>query len=391
MFSRTSARVARRTMIAAVTAVLFAACSSSGSDADTVETTFAPVVETSAAPVIETTAAPSVETTAAASAAARPEVVVTYSVLGAAVEEIVGDAANVKVIIPNGQDPHDYAPSAKDIEAIRGATLVIANGGGLEEGLADALKEASSRQNNVFYALDHITTQALDAKQDSHSDEEEGEEEGHSDEEEGEEEGHSDEKEGAEEEGHSDEKEGAEEEGHSDDEHGSVDPHVWTSPLAMAEMSPALVKELGTRAGIDLTANGAAAVAAFEAIDAEVKTAMAQIPTGMCKLVTGHESLAYFADRYGCVVKGTVVASLSSSAEPSAKDLATLKDAIKEAGVPVIFSELGTNPAVAEQIAKETGASVVELTTHAVPADRTYRGFMLGLAETIVTGLNRPT
>ena len=39
---------------------------------------------------------------------ARSSIVVTYSVLGALVSELVGDAATVSVIIPDGQDPHDF-------------------------------------------------------------------------------------------------------------------------------------------------------------------------------------------------------------------------------------------------------------------------------------------
>ena len=55
-------------------------------------------------------------------------IVVTYSVLGSVVEQLVGDLASVSVIIPDGQDPHEFEPSAKDIESLNNADLVVANG-----------------------------------------------------------------------------------------------------------------------------------------------------------------------------------------------------------------------------------------------------------------------
>ena len=51
-----------------------------------------------------------------ASSTTTPSVVVTYSALGDVVQQLVGNAAKVSVVIPNGQDQHDFSPSAKDIE-----------------------------------------------------------------------------------------------------------------------------------------------------------------------------------------------------------------------------------------------------------------------------------
>ena len=61
-------------------------------------------------------------------------IVVTYSILGSVVKELLGNQANVIISIPNGLDPHEWEPSAKDIEAINKADLVIQNGLGLEGG-----------------------------------------------------------------------------------------------------------------------------------------------------------------------------------------------------------------------------------------------------------------
>ena len=85
------------------------------------------------------------------------------------------------------------------------------------------------------------------------------------------------------------------------------------------------------------------------------------IPAADRKLVTGHESMGYFADRYGFTLVGALVPSISSQAEASAADLAELTEQIEAVGVSVIFIEIGTQSSVADAIGDETGATVVEL------------------------------
>jgi ABC-type Zn uptake system ZnuABC Zn-binding protein ZnuA len=157
----------------------------------------------------------------------RPEVVVTTSVLATIVSEIVGDAAVVTTIISDGVDPHDFAPSAKDVERMNNAALVVANGLDLEEGLEDVL--ANLEADRLFVAADHVTTRALKSKHsdehhsDEHSDEEHSDEvtDEHSDEE------HSDEVTDE----HSDEHHSDEEHAH---DHGGADPHLWLSPSTVS-------------------------------------------------------------------------------------------------------------------------------------------------------------
>jgi zinc/manganese transport system substrate-binding protein len=104
-------------------------------------------------------------------------------------------------------------------------------------------------------------------------------------------------------------------------------------------------------------------------------------------LVTGHESLGYFAQRYGFKLVGAIIPSLTTQAETSAADLAALEAKIKAAGVKAIFTELGTDPSVAETVGKDTGAKVVELTTHALPADGSYFTFMTDIGKLVADNL----
>ena len=276
-------------------------------------------------------------------------VVVTTPVLGAVVRDLLGDAADVDVLMPEGLDPHDWEPSAKDIEAVTNADVVVANGLGLEESLEGALDEASAGGTTVFFAGDHIESRRVGDHEatDEHDGDDEDEDE---------------------------------------DGNGAIDPHFWTDPVAMHDavvaLAPVLIAEgidVGTRAGT--VADG------LVDLDSDVAGVLAAVPANERRLVTGHESLGYFADRYGFEIVGAVVPSASSLAETSAGELAELADRIEEFDVEVVFTELGTPTDVVDAIASETGVRVVELATHTLPDDGTYRTFVLDLATAIATAL----
>ncbi|HJR91030.1 MAG TPA: zinc ABC transporter substrate-binding protein, partial [Acidimicrobiia bacterium] len=77
-------------------------------------------------------------------------IVVTTNILGDVVEQVVGEDAEVEVLMPAGVDPHEYQASSQQVAALAKADLVVANGLGLEEGLVDALEAAESDGVNVF-------------------------------------------------------------------------------------------------------------------------------------------------------------------------------------------------------------------------------------------------
>lgn len=287
----------------------------------------------------ETTPAPSIDL---------PDVAVTYSVLASVVGDLVDGIANVVTIIPDGQDPHDFEPSAKDIEVLNNAAFVVANGAGFEEGLQRILDTRTATDGSVFLVADHITLRAM-TKDDLHDD------------------------------GHSHD--------HDEDvhDHGGIDPHLWLSPAAMIEMLPSLSSQLGKVLGVDLAGNSAQVAAGLTSLDVELQGIMTAV--ARCELVTGHDELGYFADRYGCETIGAVVPSSTTTSEASAKQLAALKRLIKLRGATVIFVSLGTPKAVAEQIGKETGAVLVELSTHVMGNAESYDEFMRALATAIAEAL----
>jgi zinc/manganese transport system substrate-binding protein len=294
-------------------------------------------------------------------------VVVTYSILGAVVTDVVGDAADVQVLMPNGIDPHEWEPSAKDIELLNQADLIVSNGLDLEGNVMEAIEEAESNGVAVFHATDHVEVIEFGAGGHDH----------------------------AEEETHAEDEvvtaesvvgtEAKAEDEHSDehgDEHADGDPHFWTSPVEMAAVVLSLGEALSDL-GIDVGDRAAMAAERLTNLDQEVSKIVETIPADQRILITGHESLGYFAHQYEFEVVGTVIPSLSSEAEASAGELAELKAVIEAEGVTVIFTELGTSPDVVAALADDAGVDVVELSTHFLPEDGTYASFVLDLASTI--------
>jgi zinc/manganese transport system substrate-binding protein len=281
---------------------------------------------------------------AAPAESGRKTIVVTYSILGAVVKDLVGDKANVIVSMPNGQDPHEWEPSAKDIETLTKADLIVQNGLGLEGGMEKALAQAQEAGVKFFTASEHITIRRV------------GEGEGIPT-------------------------------GDPDQAVGAEDPHLWTDPIAMKSIVDALAAQIKTDLGIDLDDRAKDLGARLDSLNQEVADAVNALPQDNRKLVTGHESMGYFAQRFGFKLIGAIIPSITTQAEVSASDLAELKTLITDNQVKVIFTELGTPAAVSEAIGKETGIKVVELTTHTLPEDGSYFTFMRNLTQVIVDGL----
>jgi zinc/manganese transport system substrate-binding protein len=282
--------------------------------------------------------------TSTAGSNARPRIVVTYSVLGAVVKDVVGNAGDVVVLMPNGANPHEWSASAKDVETMLHADLVIDNGLGLEGNLQDPLKEAKAQGVRVFTVADHITVRKIKAGQGVDATD-------------------------------------------PDQAPGADDPHLWMDPLTMKQWIGPLVSALKD-VKVDVAANGAKVEADLDELNKDVESIVGRIPTERRQLVTGHESMGYFAERYKFKLIGAIIPSITSQAEASAGELANLTAKIRAAGVPAIFAEIGTPAATVQAIAGDTGTKVVELSTHNLTADGTYRSFILNIATAIADALS---
>jgi zinc/manganese transport system substrate-binding protein len=293
----------------------------------------------------------SLETTSDSVVAELPVIAVTYSVIGDIVSQLVGDSASVNVVIPDGQDPHEFQPSAKDIESINNAALVVSNGLEFEEGLEEVLENIADSSGNIFMIGDHITVRKIEDG-DEHKDDDHGDD-------------------------------------HKDDEHGDKhtggDPHLWLSPATMLEMLPALTTALGEATSADLSAEATALTTKLQDLDGEVESIINGLDE--CNLVSGHDEMGYFADRYGCEVIGVIIPSFTTTSEATAGELAKLKKQVKQNKVPAIFTGLGVSPDTATQLAKELGIKAVTLSTHYLDGAANYQEFILNLTNQIAEAL----
>jgi zinc/manganese transport system substrate-binding protein len=284
----------------------------------------------------------------------RPVIAATTPILGAVVRDAVGDAAEVRVVMPNGSDPHEWRPSAKNVAALQEADLIVENGLDLEEGLEDAIDQARRDGTPVFTATEHVSLRRPAGTPD-------GDHAGG-------------------------------DERHGDDDHGrgAGDPHFWTDPAQVRSVTLALPGVVRTVTGVDVSATSRTAARQLAAVDRAIARDVAAIPPGSRNLVTGHESLGYFAHRYGLQVVGAVTPSLSSRGQVSAAHLSALEAAMTKAGVRVLFAETGLPDAVSDAVVNETGATVVEVGTEVVPADGSYMTYIKEMGRRISSALANP-
>src|ERR1051325_5224387 len=173
---------------------------------------------------------------------------VTYSVLGSVVKDLVGDRAIVIVSMPNGQDPHEWEPSARDIETLTKADLIVQNGLGLEGGMEKALAQAKEANVKFFTASDHIPVRHVGAGEGIPA-------------------------------------------GDLDQAVGAADPHLWMDPVDMKSIVDALAAQVKTDLGIDLSERAKDLDARLESLNMEIADLVNTVPENHRRLVTGHESM----------------------------------------------------------------------------------------------------
>jgi ABC-type Zn uptake system ZnuABC Zn-binding protein ZnuA len=266
--------------------------------------------------------------------------------------QVAGDRVEVRSLIPLGVDPHGYEPTPQDVAAVAGARLIVVNGAGLESFIEKLLANAGGDRPLVEASHGLVSRSA---------------------------------------------REGEVLEGGviATGPTSEPDPHFWLDPVmavryvqnirdALSRIDPAGEKIYG--------ANADAYIRQLRDLDAWIAGQVATIPPEKRALVTNHESLGYFADRYGFRIIGTVIPSVSTEASPTARQLARLVDGLKAVGAHAVFLEVGASPQLARQVAQEAGIPVVtELYTHSLtdssgPAP-TYLDMMRYDMKTIVDAL----
>ena len=177
-------------------------------------------------------------------------------------------------------------------------------------------------------------------------------------------------------------------------EAGSPNPHLWTDPIFALKYAEIARDKLTARDpdnGDAYQANYDEFAARIEALDAAIQATTASIPATNRKLLTYHDSFAYFAPRYGYTVLGAI--QPSDFSEPSSQEIVALIKQLRAGGVPAIFGSEIFPSTILEQIGREAGVSYVStLSDDDLPGDpgdpgHSYLNMMVENLKTMATAL----
>lgn len=250
-------------------------------------------------------------------------------------DNVTGDRAEVIGVLSANSDPHEYEPRPSDAEALIDADLILKSGGDLDLWL-DQLVESSGSDAPELVLLDEV--RVIDGE----------------------------------------------------------DPHWWQDPLNAISAVEGIRDELisidpGGRRVYE--AKAGAYIEQLEQLDREVQACMDQIPESDRRLVTSHDALGYYADRYGIEVVGAAIPALTTQAQASAGETAELVDTIRDTGVSTIFPEAGVSAELEDAIANEANATIGgELWADALGPEgsdgATYIGAIESNTERLVDGFS---
>ncbi len=229
------------------------------------------------------------------------QVVTTTSIIADIVSNIAKNNIDLNSLIENGQNPHAFKLSARELSKLAQADLVFVNGWNLEENLNKSLANIADKVIIVPVSA-NIVPLKFNAT-----------------------------------------------------EHNNADPHVWFSIDNVAQWAKNIsevLSSLDPEHSKDYANNLEQYLAELAALKAFAKQQIAQISTKKRILVSNHNSFAYFAKDYGFKTF-TIIPSTSNLAEPSAKDLAKLISSLNENNVCTIFSEKDVSDKLAKLVASE--------------------------------------
>jgi zinc/manganese transport system substrate-binding protein len=236
----------------------------------------------------------------------RLRAVATFSILGDFARNVGSERVAIAILVgPNG-DVHVYAPTPGDVTKIAAANIVLVNGLGLE-GWIDRLIVASATRASIVVASQGITPRN----------------------------------------------------GARSSDRNVTDPHAWQS-VANAKIYIENIRDGFIAADRSVEkeyqTNAAAYLAKLDALDDEIKAAIAAIPAARRKVITSHYAFGYFADEYG--IEFIAPEGVSTDAEPSARDVARLIEQIRREKITALFLENVSDPRLLQRIAAETGAQI---------------------------------
>ncbi|MCW8086883.1 metal ABC transporter solute-binding protein, Zn/Mn family [Sabulicella glaciei] len=232
-----------------------------------------------------------------ARASAPPVAVASFSILGDIAQQVAGQRWEIRTLAGPDVDAHHFQPRPSDAEALRGATVAIRNGAGFD-GWFDRLVRGAGFRGRLVTATEGLTLRSAATRG-----------------------------------------------GHS---HGSSDPHAWQDARLATGYARRIAQALET--------DPAPYLARLAALDEEIRAAIATVPEERRVVVTSHDAFGYYGAAYG--VRFLAPQGTSTSAEPSAQQVAALIRQIRQGNITAVFMENIGNPATLRRLAAEAGVQV---------------------------------
>lgn len=265
------------------------------------------------------------------------KVVATFSIISDFAANVGGSRIALTTLVGPDGDAHAYEPRPSDATAIRNADVVLVNGEHFEGFLQRLIQASGGSASVVELTKGAALLRAGDKAHDSHDHHEHGHKHGHGDDE-------------------------HHKHDHADPHHhhhGDVDPHAWQSVRNARVYVNNIAEALcaADREGCpSYAANAKSYGEKLDALEQELKAAMAEIPSDRRTIITSHDAFAYLGHEYG--MRFLAPQGTSTESDASAADVAALIRQIKEQKASAIFLENISNPRLIQQIANETGTKI---------------------------------
>ncbi len=252
----------------------------------------------------------------------RLSIAVTFNAMEELTRAVVGDLADISLIIPEGMEPHEAEPTPQNLIFLSNADVLVYNGLGMEFYLEKTLEAVMNKNLTLVEASKGITPIKL---------EEDNEHE-------------------------------EEHEGHHHHHHGTFDPHAWlslNSAKIMVKNIEVALSKLDKKNAKQYSKNASQYIKKLDKLFKEYKKKFSKMK-GL-SLVASHAAFAYLCRDFGLLQNS--IHDVFAEGEPNAKQMVELVEYCKKNNVKAIFSEELANPALAETLSKEVGGKVIKIYT----------------------------
>lgn len=274
-----------------------------------------------------------------------------------AAQRIAGDTATVTNLTKPGGEPHDLELTPRDVGQVEQSDLVVYLKG-FQPAVDDVVAQEAADHNLEVSRFANLTLTVRPGAEDAQHE-------------------------------HAHEDDPADEAGHDAAEEGARDPHFWLDPQRLSKVGDGIaarLSELAPDQAATFRDNAAKFRSDLAALDSDFRAGLATCQNR--DLVTSHEAFGYLSARYGFQQVG--ITGLSPEQEPSPAQLRQATTFVRDHDVHTIYYETLVSPAVANTVARETGAKsavldpVEGLTDQS--AGRSYTEVMRANLETLRKG-----